>query len=60
MKCLKWFKKQKLIRKYKCTDKKMLNHIHLDRLLGNKHSAVQLSLYNRYCESRCLKRLKKL
>lgn len=60
MKCIKWFKKQRLLRKYKPNDRDLVNHIHLDRLLGWEHPAVALSLHYLVCKKRCYDRLKKL
>jgi hypothetical protein len=57
---LKYFKKIRLLKKYKLTDEKMMNDLHLIKLLGRNDGAVVLSRHIRYCELRCYARLKKL
>ncbi len=57
---LKLYKKYKLLRKYKLTDEKMLNDIHLHKLLYDNKDTLLYLRHIRYCELRCYNRLKKL
>jgi hypothetical protein len=60
MKCLKWFKKQRLLKLYHKDWRAINNHLHLIR---NFHwSKEDIKFFNNYfnAEVRCYNRLKKL
>lgn len=56
----KYFKRLRLLKKYKLTQEKMENDLALISVLGINDGAVIYSRHIRYCELRCYNRLKKL
>lgn len=56
----KWFKKQRLLKKYKLTDKKMLNQIHLHEIMKDDMDFRRYHSHRVMCELRCYNRLKSL
>lgn len=61
MKCLiKYFKRQKLLKKYKQTEEKQLSQIRLHRLFSDDPEAQSFFRHHMMCEIRCYQRLKRL
>ena len=57
---LKWFKKRRLIKKYKFTDKKMSDQVYLLRMMKDDKEFCDYYRHQIYCELRFLRRLKQL
>lgn len=56
----KWFKKQRLIRKYRRTPDKMEQDLNLLRIAGSDTEMKRYFIHQIHCELRCLARLKNL
>ena len=61
MKCIRMYmKKLRLLKKYKQTDEKMRNDLHLAHMMKDDREFMSWFSHRRICEIRCYNRLKRL
>lgn len=61
MKCItKYFKKRRLLAKYRLTSERMENDLYMLRVMGGDVEFKEYYYHVRSCELRCYRRLKKL